>query len=70
MHLLVSYCVQSTALDIVGIPKMNETSSLLEGSYIQGARHRVNKELLVDIGGGRGKGKITLKWFNQCTMAL
>lgn len=55
MHLLVSYCVQSTALDIVGIPKMNETSSLLEGSYIQGARHRVNKELLVDIGGGRGK---------------
>ena len=49
MHLLVSYYVQSTALDIVGVLKMNETSSLLEGSYIQGAKHRLNKELLVDI---------------------
>lgn len=55
MHLLVSYYVQSTALDIAGAPKMKETSSLLKGSYIQGARLRLNKELLVDIGGGRGK---------------
>ena len=55
MHLLVSYYVQSTALDIVGAPKMNETSSLLKGSYIQGARLRLNKERLVDIGGGRGE---------------